>query len=111
MREFSSASISRAALCAVAVSACASTVPHPTQFDVTRARATRPTLTLEQLVTGRALYVNKCGGCHALFAPRAFSAERWPAEVDEMARRVTLQARDRDLIVGYLTAMSSAASR
>src|SRR6476620_9107366 len=69
---------------ALASVACVSALPEPTPGQLAAARATEPDLSLEDLQRGRATYIQRCGGCHALRAPNERSAGAWPLEVQRM---------------------------
>lgn len=66
------------------------------------ARTRWPDATVATLARGRALYANKCGGCHELYGADHRTAEQWPRQVDEMRSRANLEQSERDLIVRYL---------
>ena len=60
---------------------------------------------LADLRSGRELYINKCSGCHALFAVDRFDDQHWTSEVEEMIRlnKVRLGADQRAQLLRYLT--------
>lgn len=60
---------------------------------------------LDDLRSGRDLYINKCSGCHSLISVDRFDDARWSSEVEEMVRlkKVRLGPTDRDRLVRYLT--------
>ena len=98
------------ALLAAGISACgASAVPEPTAADAQRGSSHFPDLTLSELSHGRALYVSRCGSCHALKRPSELRPERWQAEVDDMRANngVKLSDADARAIVRYLTVASN----
>jgi hypothetical protein len=98
--------VKRAAML-VFVLACTKPIAHPTTADVTRAAATRPQTTIEELEHGRTLYVQRCGNCHEAYQPNAYASDAWPKQVDEMAERAKLAASDRELVVLFLVTMAS----
>ena len=59
------------------------------------------------LTQGRALYVNRCAGCHQLPLPSARGPSEWPAVVDKMAPDAQLSDADKSLIARYLVAASA----
>jgi hypothetical protein len=81
---------------------CATTVIHPTQEDVRRARARWPAVTLNDLEQGRKLYVRKCAGCHNLHRPDEYGPERWPELVAKMRTKSGISDPGYELIVRYL---------
>jgi len=84
---------------------CASTVPLPTEREVTTARRTDPTATVESLKHGRERYVTKCSGCHSLHSPRDKTPAEWPLVLDEMSERAKCGADERRAIEQYLLAV------
>lgn len=67
---------------------------------------------MKDLEHNRALYVAKCGGCHALVLPQKHPAEAWPGIIDEMrAEHVRLNEEERDAIVAYVSTASQASRR
>jgi hypothetical protein len=97
-----------AALVALALSACGTVVPRPTDDDGAWAARQWDGSSVATLSEGRDLYVAKCGGCHSLYAPTAVSASRWPATVDDMVENAGIRPNERDLIVHYLLTASRA---
>jgi mono/diheme cytochrome c family protein len=94
-----------------AAAACGgSAVPQPTVADVSRGSQHFPDLTLSELSQGRALYVSRCGSCHALKPPRELGAEQWQAEVGEMRAKngVKLSDPEAQAIVRYLSVAATA---
>jgi hypothetical protein len=107
MRGFSWAcTCSAAAFVAIALSACSTVVPRPTQDDGMWASQQWPGSTVATLAHGRDLYVAKCSGCHSLYAPTAVPPSRWPSTVDDMVQNAGLRPDERDLIVHYLLTAS-----
>lgn len=92
---------------ALATAACA-TLPHPTPVDADRARGLYPEASLDTLTQGRAVYVDKCAGCHSLKLPDSQPAHEWPKLLDEMQHdeEVELAAADRHLIEQFLVTMA-----
>jgi hypothetical protein len=63
---------------------------------------------LSDLERGRALYVERCRGCHALKLPHEVPAERWAQEVGEMREQQSVELTDAqaDAIVRYLWSLA-----
>ncbi|MCA9514077.1 MAG: hypothetical protein KC635_03975 [Myxococcales bacterium] len=97
-----------ASICSAAalVAACATAVPRPTEGDQARAAARWPDLGPTDLDDGRALYVNRCSGCHALVPPKSRPPMAWPHEVALMSERAGLDDRERELVTRYVVTMS-----
>jgi cytochrome c5 len=58
---------------------------------------------LEELRTGRKIYVKKCSSCHTLVLPEKFNQEQWKTWVDKMEQRSKLKEGEGKLILKYLT--------
>lgn len=95
-------------LCLAAVAGCAA-LPHPTPEDVSRAQQRWPEVNGSALAAGRASYVARCSGCHALHLPSEKRPEEWPGALDEMAKDAKLTPQDRELIERYLVTMAGRA--
>jgi len=52
----------------------------------------------------RTLYMDKCGRCHAPYAPGYLGASRWPAMVRKYAPRAGLYGEDRERVQSWLVA-------
>lgn len=91
-----------------AATACASAVPLPTAPDATWALRRWPETSLQSLSDGRALYVARCAGCHALIPPSRRSGDRWLEQVPLMAQRARLKDAEKTLITRYLLTSSRA---
>lgn len=94
-----------AALGLVVVTACA-TLAQPTPVDAAWAATRWPDATEDELRRGRALYVKRCAGCHALRLPERYPASTWEHHVDEMATRAKLPAGERETMLRFLLTMS-----
>ena len=83
-----------------ALAGCAAYVPMPDAL-----MAGGDDARLEDLKSGRSLYINKCSGCHALVPVDRYDDAKWVSEVDEMfkAKKVKMSTGDRDLLLRYLT--------
>jgi cytochrome c553 len=90
-----------------ALAACAAALPHATVADATRAAERWPGTRQEDLEAGRATYVRRCAGCHTLYAPKTFSAERWPTLVHKMVVEKKLPPEEEDSIARFLVTMAS----
>ena len=59
-------------------------------------------VSLEHLNEGRALYVNKCSGCHSLKSPLKYSEKDWTKNLDEMQIKAKISDAQKELIYQYL---------
>jgi mono/diheme cytochrome c family protein len=100
-------------LLALALAGCGTSIVQPDAGDVAWARERWPDASLESLQRGRALYVQRCSGCHSLRAPAEEPPEKWPDFVAAMVedQDVRLGADERALIERYLGAASARARR
>ena len=51
---------------------------------------------------GRALYLEKCGTCHAPFPAHSYMASQWPSIVDDMADEAALTEEETAAILRFL---------
>ena len=58
---------------------------------------------LTQLQAGRALYVEKCGSCHALVLPEKHSKQEWKHFLDEMQQKASINDPQKEQILMYLS--------
>lgn len=79
---------------------------YPTSKDVERARHLWHDADSLQLVTGRQLYIDRCGTCHYLYRPHQFTPEEWKHNIDEYADEAKLTPQEKQLILRYLITMS-----
>jgi mono/diheme cytochrome c family protein len=96
----------RAFALAMLLAACAAQLAPPTAEDAARAQLRWPGTTIDELARGRALYVEHCSGCHRIYRPDAYPADRWPKLVGDMAERSKLDAAQADQVVRYLVTTS-----
>jgi len=96
---------------AVLVLACAhgGFVPQPSPMDVERVQPVDPGLTLEEMQAGRAVYVVRCSGCHALHGPGEYRGDQWAPMIARMQKekKFKIPEHDRVLLERYLVAFSS----
>jgi mono/diheme cytochrome c family protein len=88
---------------------CAAALPHATDADAVRVTATFPGATVASLEQGRALYVERCAGCHQLREPASEAPLAWPHLVAEMRddHGVHLTSDEERGIASYLVSVSS----
>lgn len=91
--------------------ACSAGLPQPNDRHLSIAKQSEPNATLADLSRGRALYAQKCGGCHALRAPQSVPPDQWRHEIEEMQTKqgVHLKNQEVDDINRYLAAVSASA--
>jgi len=87
--------------------ACSAALDHPTPQDAQWASNQWPGTTVEDLAHGRALYVDRCSGCHNLHLPAEHSPEEWKGYVAYMVADAKLSAEEQAQIVRYLAAASA----
>lgn len=60
------------------------------------------TTSLEDLKTGRELYVTKCSGCHQLHLPNQYNFNEWRANLNQMQTKAKINDPEEQLIYQYL---------
>lgn len=58
---------------------------------------------VEELQKGRALYINKCSSCHALYLPEKYNKTEWTKWVNRMAPKAKITNEEKELIQAYVT--------
>jgi hypothetical protein len=81
---------------ALLISGCYASLYVPTVADVP------PGGSLNTLLEGREVYVQKCGSCHILHLPESLGESEWSTRLDEMATRAKLSDREKDVVLQYL---------
>jgi len=61
-----------------------------------------PTVSLEDLKTGREIYVKKCSSCHQLHLPSQYNEKVWSANLTEMQARAKITDAEKQLIYQYI---------
>jgi len=61
-----------------------------------------PSVKMEDLAAGRAIYIEKCGSCHRLQQPKKFNADAWTKIMDVMAPKAKLTAAQKDLVYQFV---------
>lgn len=61
-----------------------------------------PTVSLEDLKTGREIYVKKCSSCHQLHLPSQYNEKVWSANLAEMQTRAKITDAEKQLIYQYI---------
>jgi cytochrome c2 len=62
-----------------------------------------PTVSLENLKTGREIYVKKCSSCHQLHLPNQYTEKVWMHNLNEMQVRAKISDEEKQLIYQYIT--------
>jgi hypothetical protein len=81
---------------------CAGSIPNPTEADAKWASHVWTGTTVHNLMTGRKLYVEKCGGCHSLSAPAQYSVLEWGHIMEKMKIRAAVSEEEKNLMMRYL---------
>ena len=68
----------------------------PAQNDATAS------VSYEQLVAGRKIYVEKCGSCHNLKLPQTLTEPEWKTAVDKMQARSKITDEEKQTILDFL---------
>jgi len=77
-------------------------LPRVSGEAAARARSRWPDSSFAQLEEGRATYVRRCAGCHALALPDSRSERQWKAVLDEMAGEAKLTPEERTLVEQFI---------
>lgn len=85
---------------------CTVSLPVPTDEDALLAKSLVGETNLHELTEGRKLYGDRCGNCHRLYSPVAFSPARWEKEIYKMKDEAKLDEQEYGLITKYLLTMS-----
>jgi cytochrome c5 len=81
---------------------CAAALPRPTAATAARAQGRWPDSSLAQLEEGRAVFVQRCSGCHALPLPDSRNEAQWKKVLDEMSADAKLTASERVLVERFV---------
>ena len=96
---------------AFALTSCSAKLLTPSENDASRGASKFPGLTAAELVSGKAMYEQKCTLCHGAKKPTAKSEDGWRRVVPEMAGKSKrkgkgeISAADQELILKYLITM------
>ena len=74
----------------------------PGSAELTVAQKTWPTASLQSLEEGRVIYTTKCNTCHELKNIPKRSEASWKHEIDDMAPKAKLNAKEKDLLTQYI---------
>lgn len=77
--------------------ACGTALYIPSENQVTSS------VSIKDLLDGRALYISKCGNCHSLIVPEKHTAKDWNIWVNKMEPKAKITPREKELILVYLT--------
>ncbi|NOU19677.1 MAG: hypothetical protein HOO91_19135 [Bacteroidales bacterium] len=75
--------------------ACGTALYIPTEGQITSS------VSIKDLLDGRALYINKCGNCHSLVVPEKHTTKDWNIWVSKMETKAKITPREKELILGY----------
>ena len=81
--------------CIVLLTSCSSQLYIPIEAT--------PTVSLEELKTGREIYVKKCSSCHQLHLPSQYNEKVWSSNLNEMQARAKITDEEKQLIYQYIT--------
>ena len=90
------------ALALLAAAACAGSLPEVTPAAEAAYAVRWPAADRAQLRTGRALFIQRCSGCHTLPNPARHDAMGWEKVVAEMSGKARLDADGREAVLRYL---------
>lgn len=82
--------------------ACAGALPEVTPAAESAYAVRWPTADAAQLRSGRALFIQRCSGCHSLPNPAKHDASGWDITLNKMSGKAHLDAAGRESILHYL---------
>lgn len=59
-------------------------------------------VSLDDLKTGREIYVKKCSNCHQLHLPKQYTEKVWLTNLNEMQNRAKISDDEKQLIYQYI---------
>ncbi len=86
----------------VVLAGCSSMLPVVVEDDVRRAEGRWPGTTRGVLEEGRQKYIDRCGACHSLHLPSAFTESEWKQAVETMQVRAKVGEDEKEKILKYL---------
>ena len=89
---------------ALSFPSCSGSLPVPDASHADWASRRWNWVTMEDLVSGRRLYVDKCSGCHGLRQPAKYSETEWLKIMGEMKSRAGVKEAETSQILVYLIA-------
>jgi cbb3-type cytochrome oxidase cytochrome c subunit len=81
---------------------CVTAIPVITEKQYKIISNRWPGTTLQELHSGRQLYIDKCAGCHSLYKPGALTDEEWRKAMDKMHLKANLTIAEKELVLKYL---------
>jgi hypothetical protein len=78
--------------------------PPPVTREMARTSSNKR-VTVQQLETGRRLFVSRCIECHTLPVASHFTDADWPCIVYEMGNRAALNPTERESVLAYILAI------
>jgi hypothetical protein len=80
-------------------SSCSPALYLPTQTDALQAGSS-----IDNLMSGRTLYVKNCGSCHNVHLPEQFTRAQWKVILPEMQRKAKISDEETKLISAFIMA-------
>jgi len=74
----------------------------PALFIPTAENAVTSDISLDTLLDGRNLYINKCSSCHNLFLPEKYSIANWDTILPLMQKKAKINDNEINKIKKYL---------
>ena len=89
-------------LALVAAAACAGALPEVTPAAEAAYAARWPEADAAQLWSGRALFIQRCSGCHPLPNPAKHDSIGWDKTLTQMSGKAHLDTAGRESVLRYL---------
>ena len=80
----------------LSLSSCSSPLYMPSKNNVAN------TADIENLKSGRKLYINKCGSCHMLRLPERYNRTQWTEAMVKMQKKAKISDEEKQLILDYV---------
>jgi hypothetical protein len=76
---------------------CSSALYKPGIYD-----AQKYGTSLDTLIAGRKLYIEKCASCHTIYLPEKYTRQEWKHHIDRMYDRSGITTEEKNTILKYL---------
>lgn len=95
-----------ACIIVAALDSCSASLPLPEEVNLSVLPADLGHLTVTDLMMGRELYIDNCGGCHRLYVPEEKTFAEWEKIYKEMGKKIHQTASEKQKLFAYLRAMA-----
>ncbi|MFA6540093.1 MAG: hypothetical protein WCT99_00680 [Bacteroidota bacterium] len=89
-------------ICLSIFAGCTSLIPLPEKTDMTIVNERWSNSSIDELFSGRNIYITKCSGCHGIKPPASYTANEWDTILVGMIPKAKLTSAEGDLVKKYL---------